>query len=68
MSKNSLEPNPSNESTQNGSVELSYNKLPAGRTLIVWLYFHVNPTSVGKRRENVALQDGSTIITRFTAP
>jgi hypothetical protein len=62
MSLNSLEPNPSNQSTQNGSVVLSYNKLQAGHTLIVWLYFQVNPTNVGKRREDVELEDGSTAI------
>jgi hypothetical protein len=62
MSENSLEPNPSNESTQNGSVVLSYDKLSAGHSLIVWLYFQVNPTNVGNRRENVELQDGSSPI------
>jgi hypothetical protein len=62
MSENSLEPNPSNEGTQNGSVVLSYNKLPAGPTLIIWLYFQVNPTNVGNRREDVQLEDGSTPI------
>jgi hypothetical protein len=62
MSVNSLEPNPSNEGTQNGSVVLSFNKLPAGHTLIVWLYFQVNPTNVGKRREDVELEDGSAVI------
>jgi hypothetical protein len=45
-------------------VVLSYNKLAAGKTLIVWLYFQVNPTNVGKRREDVELDDGSTMITR----
>ena len=63
MSENSLEPNPSNESTRNGRVVLSYDKLSAGQTLIAWLYFQVNPTNVGKRREDVELDDGSTAIT-----
>ncbi len=62
MSVNSIEPNPSNESTQNGSVVLSYNKLAAGRNLIVWIYFQVNPTNVGDRHEDVELEDGSTPI------
>ena len=64
MSVNSLEPNPSNQGTQNGSVVLSYNGLPAGHTLIVWLYFQVNPTNVGKRTEDVELEDGSKPIAR----
>lgn len=63
MSENSLEPQPSNESTQDGDVVLSYDKLSAGRTLIVWLYFQVNPTNVGNRREDVVLEDASRLIT-----
>jgi hypothetical protein len=39
MSVNSMEPNLSNQSTQNGSVVLSFNKPPAGHTFIIWIYF-----------------------------
>jgi hypothetical protein len=63
MSVNSIVPDPSSQSTQNGRVVLSYDKLPAGQTLIVWIYFQVNPTNVGTRREDVDLDDGSTPIT-----
>jgi hypothetical protein len=38
-SVNSLEPNPTEETSSNGRVVLTYNKLTAGHTLIVWLYF-----------------------------
>jgi hypothetical protein len=64
MSVNSLEPNPTDESSNDGRVVLSYNTLSAGKTLVVWLYFQVNPTNVGKRTEDVALEDGSNMITR----
>jgi hypothetical protein len=64
MSENSLEPNPSSQTNENGRVVLSYNALAAGHKLVVWLYFQVNPTNVGKRRENVELDDGATFITR----
>jgi hypothetical protein len=63
MSLNSLAPNPSSQDNQNGRVVLSYNKLAAGHTLVTWLYFQVNPTNVGKRREDVELDDGSIPIT-----
>lgn len=63
MSENSLAPNPSSETNENGRVVLAYTKLAAGHTLIAWLYFQVNPTNVGKRRENVELDDGSSVIT-----
>jgi hypothetical protein len=65
MSVNSIAPNPSNQATRNGSVVLSYDKLQARHTLIVWIYFQVNPTNVGKRREDVALDNGSTPIARI---
>jgi hypothetical protein len=60
MSVNSIVPEPSSEASQNGKVVLSYGALPAGQTLAVWIYFQVNPTNVGKRRENVAITDGPT--------
>ena len=63
MSVNSLEPNPTDETSSNGRVVLTYNKLTAGHTLIVWLYFQVNPTNVGKRSEDIELNDGSQQIT-----
>lgn len=59
MSVNSIEPNPDSESSHNGQVVLSYGKLPAGQRLIAWIHFQVNPTNVGKRREDVAIEDGS---------
>jgi hypothetical protein len=64
MSENSMEPNPSSQTNLDGRVVLSYNALAAGHKLIVWLYFQVNPTNVGKRREDVELDNGATLITR----
>jgi hypothetical protein len=64
MSENSMEPNPSSQTNENGRVVLSYNKLAAGHKLVVWLYFQVNPTNVGNRREDVVLDDGAGVITR----
>jgi hypothetical protein len=63
MSENSIEPSPTDETSSNGRVVFTYNKLAAGHTLIVWLYFQVNPTNVGKRSEDVELNDGSNPIT-----
>jgi hypothetical protein len=59
MSVNSIAPEPSSETSHNGRVVLSYGDLPAGQSLICWLYFQVNPTNVGNRREDVALLDGN---------
>jgi Mn2+/Fe2+ NRAMP family transporter len=65
MSVNSIEPNPSNETSHNGQVVLGYGNLPAGQTLISWVYFQVNPTNVGKRREDVSIQDGNKLLVRI---
>jgi hypothetical protein len=65
MSVNSIEPQPSNESTSNGAVVLSYSKLTAGQSLSVWLYFQVNPTNVGSHAEDIALYDGPTPLARI---
>jgi hypothetical protein len=64
MSVNSIEPEPSNENSHDGQVVLSYGSLPAGKTLVCWIYVQVNPTNVGKRREDVALLDGSKLLAR----
>jgi hypothetical protein len=64
MSVNSVEPQPSSETSHDGQVVLAYGSLPAGKTLICWIYFQVNPTNVGERREDVALQDGSQLLAR----
>ena len=63
MSENSIAPDPTDQTTSNGRVVLTYDKLSADHTLIVWLYFQVNPTNVGRRTEDVELNDGSHAIT-----
>jgi hypothetical protein len=62
MSVNSIDPEPSNENSRDGDLVLSYGGLPAGKRLVFWIYFQVNPTNVGKRRENVELEDGSRVL------
>jgi hypothetical protein len=65
MSVNSLVPEPSQESSEEGKVVLTYGKLPAGQQHVNWIYFQVNPTNVAKRNENVELRDGSTPLLRI---
>jgi hypothetical protein len=62
MSVNSIVPEPTEETSENGRVVLSYGKLPAGQTLVSWIYFMVNPTNVGKRTENIDVLDGSNVL------
>lgn len=60
MSVNSIAPEPEEETFKQGQVQLVYGKLQAGESLVSRLYFQVNPTNVGKRRENVTVADGET--------
>lgn len=62
MSVNSIVPEPTEETSENGRVVLSYGKLAAGQALVSWIYFQVNPTNVGERSKNLELRDGSTAL------
>jgi len=52
MAVNSIKPEPESK------IVLEYGTWPAGKALTCWINFQVNPTNVGKRREDVALEDG----------
>lgn len=60
MTINSLLPDPSSQTTRNGKVVMTFNSLKAGQQLVFWLFFQVNPTNVGHRSQDVALEDGNT--------
>jgi hypothetical protein len=60
MSVNSIVPEPSESSSRDGRVVLTYGKLEPGQSLVSRIYFQVNPTNVGKRDEDVELNDGET--------
>ena len=61
MSVNSIVPEPTESVSKHGSwSSSSYGKLEPGESLTSWIYFQVNPTNVGKRREDVELDDGET--------
>ena len=60
LTQNSSEPEPKGERTDNGRIVLEYDTIPAGRKLVVWLQYQVNPTHVGKTEQDVELWDGAT--------
>jgi hypothetical protein len=62
MSVNSTVPEPEEETSKNGQVQLTYGKLEAGEAFVSRIYFQVNPTNVGKRRENVTVAEGEPIV------
>ncbi len=62
MQINTIEPAPLGEASRDGKLALEFGRLGAGHKLVVWLQFQVNPTNVGRRSQDVALYDGTTLL------
>ncbi|HJX75566.1 MAG TPA: hypothetical protein VJ247_04370, partial [Gaiella sp.] len=56
---NTIVPEPMRATSVGQSIALEYGRLPAGRTLTVYFQFQVEPTTVGRRSQDVVLRDGS---------
>ena len=65
MQINTIEPAPIGESSRDGRLALEFGHVPAGQKLVVWMQFQVNPTNVGRRSQDVELDDDTTLITRI---
>ena len=61
---NTTEPSAMSEATRNGRVVFSFDTLDAGERLTFWIQSQVNPTTVGRRRWGVELDDRSLPIAR----
>jgi hypothetical protein len=55
---NSIEPQPVSEGSANGRLTLELGHVAAGKSYALYIYFQVNPTSIGRRTTNVSLYDG----------
>jgi len=64
MHVNTIEPAPAEEESRDGRLALSYGRLAAGETAVVYLELQVNPTNVGRRSQGVELRDGEELVTR----
>lgn len=62
MQINTIEPGPVGESSRDGKLTLDFGHIPAGQKLVAWLQFQVNPTNVGRRSQDVALYDDTTLL------
>jgi len=60
LTMNTLEPAPTEETSENGALRFEYGAIEAGKRFDVFLQFQVNPTAVGKRKQWVDLVDGET--------
>jgi hypothetical protein len=59
MSVNSIVPDAPQQDARDGRLSLTYPPLAAGSSRVVWIYFQVNPTNLGRRSQGVVLADGS---------
>ena len=55
---NTIEPSPASESSENGKLALDLGSIEAGRSLVLFVDFQVNPTTVGRHDQTVTLYDG----------
>ncbi len=55
---NTIEPEPTSTASEPRGVAFRFDRLPAGRRLRVYFEFQVNPTSVGRRSQDILLRDG----------
>jgi hypothetical protein len=58
MTVNTIEPSPLGEASRDGSLALELGHIAAGESYLLFIQFQVNPTNVGHRTQNVALDDG----------
>lgn len=58
-SVNAIEPQPETESSDADQIKLGFGSLDQGRTLLVYVYFQVNPTNIGTHDTGVGIADGS---------
>jgi hypothetical protein len=66
MTVNAVSPNPSSETSANGSLSLDLGKVDAGRSYLLFADFQVNPTNVGRRPADVELYDGQRRLLRIS--
>jgi hypothetical protein len=63
---NTLEPSPSQETSDNGRLSFQLGDIPARQTFTLYMQFQVNPVTVGSRSQVTELLDGSTGLVAIT--
>ena len=58
ISVNAVVPEPTGSASRDGRVAFVFPRLPAGRTMTVYVDLQVNPTTAGRRRQGAELRDG----------
>ena len=66
MTINTLEPSPSQETSDNGRLSFQLGDIPAGTSFVFYMQFQVNPITVGSRTQLAEVLDGSTTLVSLT--
>lgn len=61
---NSIEPQPSSESSRDGRLVLSYDRMSPGDKLEAFIGYQVDPTHVGRTDSGLELDDGTSPLLR----
>lgn len=59
LTLNAMGPQPIQQASDNGKMVLILGHIGAGKSVIVWIAYQVNPTNVGRRSQDVELDDGN---------
>ena len=59
---NGQAPQPLTQGSSNGKVVYGFGHVPARQRLTFWLSLQINPTTIGRHRQNVSLYDGDRLI------
>lgn len=62
LTVNTIEPSPETETSQNGSVRLELGSVGQGEEFKLFIYYQVNPTTIGRRSQGVELVDGDRVL------
>jgi hypothetical protein len=65
MQLNTIEPAAQSESSRDGRLVLSYEKLSAGDHVTIWFQFQVDPTEAGRRDFTLELDDAQRPVARI---
>jgi hypothetical protein len=66
MTINTIEPSPSQETSDNGRLSFQLGDIPAGQIFVLYMQFQVNPVTIGSRSQLAEVLDGSTTLVSLT--
>jgi hypothetical protein len=63
---NTIEPSPLGEASDNGRLSFTLGHIPARQSYLLYVQSQVNPTTLGRRDQNVWLYDDKTLLAKVS--